>query len=215
MTTSTLSQVFGSAGLIEITTLSPNFSSSVPSRALLVMHPHPLHGGCMNNKVVTTIARAGRDAGLTVVRFNFRGVGKSQGVWDGGIGELDDAVVVISALVELGVSDLLLAGFSFGACIAANVIPRISELHPALKVSDLILVAPAVENFPIQINPSENFPRMVCVNNDDDVVNPNRIIDYADKVNADIKVHPTGGHYFHGELVRLKQILLQRWTLLR
>ena len=75
----------------------------MPEQALLILHPHPLHGGTMGNKVVTTIARVARDAGLPTIAFNFRGVGLSEGVWDHGEGELMDAFHVASLMARSGV----------------------------------------------------------------------------------------------------------------
>src|SRR5690348_488965 len=81
----------------------------------IVCHPHPLHGGTMNNKVVTTLARTFKDLGLRSVRFNFRGVGKSGGIYDHGVGECKDLIAVIDWVKKIfPQAPIWLAGFSFG-----------------------------------------------------------------------------------------------------
>ena len=91
-----------------------------PSRGVAVLcHPHPLHGGTMDNKVVQTLARAFVQLGYRAVRFNFRGVGRSQGQWDDGVGEVDDALAVVAACRDAA-APLVLAGFSFGGYVAAQ-----------------------------------------------------------------------------------------------
>ena len=94
-----------------------------PRGLVLVCHPHPLHGGTLDNKVVQTLVRAALHCGHTAVRFNFRGVGRSAGTWDEGRGELEDARAVLAAVHGDGQPPgfpLILAGFSFGAAIAAR-----------------------------------------------------------------------------------------------
>ncbi len=90
--------------------------------AALVCHPHPLYGGTLHNKVVHTTARALQELGLTVLRFNFRGAGRSQGVHDGGRGEADDVRAALAYLgSRLPAAALVLAGFSFGAWVGLRV----------------------------------------------------------------------------------------------
>jgi alpha/beta superfamily hydrolase len=123
----------GAAGAIEIAYAVPDRPTSVA----VVAHPHPLYGGTMDNKVVTTVARAFRDAGAATFRFNFRGVGRSQGAHDEGRGETDDFLEVAAhAARAVGELPLLLAGFSFGGGVAL----RASGL---VEFVQLVLVAPA------------------------------------------------------------------------
>lgn len=112
-------EVKGPAGKLEVAVGTP---IGIDRSALgIICHPHPLHGGTMYNKVVTTLARTLQGLGLTTVRFNFRGVGKSQGEYDHGRGEIDDLLAVAAWLQkEMGHQEIWLAGFSFGAYIAAN-----------------------------------------------------------------------------------------------
>src|SRR6218665_2519579 len=87
--------------------------AAAPRGLAVVCHPHPQHGGTMDNKVVQTLARAFVQLGFAALRFNFRGVGASQGAWAEGPGEIDDALAVVAARRAPG-EPLLLAGFSFG-----------------------------------------------------------------------------------------------------
>ena len=207
MNTPVIHCIDGPVGCIETASLLCDLLQPMPEQALLILHPHPSHGGTMGNKVVTTIARVARDAGLPAVAFNFRGAGRSEGVWDYGEGELMDAFHVASLMVRHGVSKLCLAGFSFGGSIAARLIQMIRTEGLDVEVIDLIQVAPAVENFPIEHSALGNVPRTVIYNEDDDVVDPQAIRAYAIGIHAQLIHSTTGGHFFHGELTRLKEVI--------
>jgi alpha/beta superfamily hydrolase len=110
----------GRAGQLEA--LLWTASSEKPENAALVCHPHPLFGGTMHNKVVYQAAKTLHQAEMPVLRFNFRGTGLSQGVHDQGRGELDDVRVALDFLArEFPATPILLAGFSFGACVGLQV----------------------------------------------------------------------------------------------
>ncbi len=207
MNTPVIHCIDGPVGRIETASLLCDLLQPMPEQALLILHPHPLYGGTMSNKVVTTIARVARDAGLATIAFNFRGVGLSEGVWDHGKGELMDAFHVASLMVRSGVSRLCLAGFSFGGSIAARLIQKIGNEGLNVEVIDLIQVAPAVENFPIEHSVLADVPRTVIYNEDDEVVDPRAIRAYAIGVHAELIQATTGGHFFHGELTRLKEVI--------
>ena len=207
MNTPVIHFIDGPVGFIETASLLCDLLQPMPEQALLILHPHPLHGGTMGNKVVTTIARVARDAGLPAVAFNFRAAGRSEGIWDHGEGELMDAFHVASLMVRHGVSKLCLAGFSFGGSIAARLIQTIRKEGLDVEVIDLIQVAPAVENFPIEHSALGNVPRTVIYNEDDVVVDPQAIRAYAIGVHAQLIHSTTGGHFFHGELTRLKEVI--------
>lgn len=194
----------GPVGSIETASIRCDIQNPMPEYALLLLHPHPLYGGNMNNKVVTTLARAASDISLSAVAFNFRGVGQSEGCWSHGLGEIDDAFAVASLMVSRGVRYLCLAGFSFGGSIAAYLISHLTEAFPKLEIVDLIQVAPAVENFPVEVACVQKVPRAVVFNTDDKVVSPKAIQSYADAVKAHVIRSETGGHYYHGQLTRLK-----------
>ncbi len=125
--------VAGAAGAIEVAHAIP----PAPAAVAVIAHPHPLFGGTMDNKVVTTLARAFQEAGAAVFRFNFRGVGASQGRHDEGRGETDDLLAVADhARLAAGELPLWLAGFSFGGGVALRASAR-------LAFAQLVLVAPA------------------------------------------------------------------------
>ena len=196
--------VEGPAGLTETAAFLCDLNKPMPSQALLLLHPHPLYGGTMGNKVVTTIARVARDGGLAAVAFNFRGAGRSDGKWDQGDGELHDAAAIASLMITQGVTKLCLAGFSFGGSIAARLIGSLKTSHPTCEVIDLLQVAPAVENFPIEPELLVDVPCKVIFNSDDEVVSLQAIADYADVIGASVVRSESGGHFFHGQLARLK-----------
>lgn len=109
----------------------------------LVLHPHPLHGGTMNNKVAYTLYRACVQMGFSALRFNFRGVGRSQGAFDDGEGELSDAAAALDwlQLRNRGARACWVAGFSFGAWIAMQLLMRRPEL------AGFVAVAPPADRY--------------------------------------------------------------------
>ncbi|MFO7278462.1 MAG: alpha/beta hydrolase, partial [Pseudomonadota bacterium] len=113
----------GPAGVLEALLEEP--ADAVPGRFAVVCHPHPLHGGTMNNKVVHTLARTFNELGIRSLRFNFRGVGASEGSYAEGIGETEDALAVIEwGRVRWPGAEPLLAGFSFGGIVALRAAGR-------------------------------------------------------------------------------------------
>lgn len=104
-------------------------------RGVVVTHPHPLYGGNMENPVVEQIVRSFSDKGFTTLRFNFRGTGKSSGMFDNGVGEADDVQAALLYLKETGVNDLTLAGYSFGARVNASVVSAGYALRDHVMVS--------------------------------------------------------------------------------
>jgi alpha/beta superfamily hydrolase len=191
-------EVHGHAGRIEALWQAP---AAAPEGIAVIAHPHPLHGGTMDNKVVQTLARSFVELGLAAVRFNFRGVGGSAGEWDEGRGETEDLLAVAHAAREsLGHLPLTLAGFSFGGYIAARAARR---LHPR----KLVLIAPAVKRFPVP----EVAPETLVVHGElDDVVPLQDLFDWARPQALPVVVIPGGEHFFHGRLHLLKNIVLER-----
>ena len=125
-------------------------TGSPGSPAALVLHPHPLHGGTMNNKIVYTLYRAFADRGFSVLRFNFRGVGRSEGAFDHGLGELSDAAAALDWLQAFNENarQTWIGGFSFGAWIAMQLLMRRPEitsflsLAPPANLYDFTFLAP-------------------------------------------------------------------------
>lgn len=173
---------------------------------VVVCHPHPVHGGTMDNKVVTTLMRTYRDLGIHVLRFNFRGVGKSDGVFDNAIGEQDDLRAIISwcrqMLPDAGV---LLAGFSFGSSIAAQVSYEVAGLR------HLTLVAPPVERYPYSRDNQFSSATCVIQGDQDERVIAQGVYDWVASLQGEVKLlrYPDAGHFFHGYLTALKTDLTQ------
>ena len=187
----------GAAGELECAVDTP---AGTPRGLALVCHPHPLHGGTMDNKVVQTLARAFVQLGYETVRFNFRGVGASAGAWDEGRGETEDAQAVLAACRQAG-QPLLLAGFSFGAYIAARVASRLPAEQAAER---LVLVGPAASRFDMPAVPAGT---LVIHGEADDVVPLAAVLDWARPLAQPVTVIPGAGHFFHGQLPLLKSLV--------
>ncbi len=192
--------VQGPAGDIDCALDEPD--GVAPAGLVVICHPHPQHGGTMDNKVVQTLARSWLQRGWRTVRFNFRGVGGSQGQWDDGRGEIDDACAVVSASRQSG-ETLVLGGFSFGAYVATHVAARQPE---DARASHLVLVGPAVQNF--QPAPVDVARTSVIHGEHDEVVPLSAVLDWARPQVLPVTVVPGVGHFFHGQLGTLKQIVL-------
>ncbi len=164
----------------------------------VVCHPHPQHGGTLENKVVVTLARTFVQCGWRAVRFNYRGVGGSAGTWDEGRGEIDDALAVAAALREPGQA-LALAGFSFGGYVASHAA---AALHP----ERLVLVGPATQTFTVAPVPAGT---LVIHGQADDVVPLAATLDWARPQALPVVVVPGGGHFFHGQLSLLKSLVVR------
>ncbi len=170
----------------------------------VICHPHPLYGGTMDNKVVTTVARAFKSLNLPTLRFNFRGVGSSAGTYDGGEGETADAL----RIVEWGAKrwpgrGVVLAGFSFGAFVSL----RLSEIYPLAR---LISIAPPIGRFNFSGLKTPSCPWWVIQGDADDVVEPQGVIDWTglQVPKPTLIVMSGAGHYFHGQLAELRQVLI-------
>jgi alpha/beta superfamily hydrolase len=193
--------VAGPRGSIECAVDAPN---DAPRGVAVLCHPHPQHGGTMDNKVVQTLSRAFRHLGYTSVRFNFRGVGGSAGEWAQGVGEIDDALAVVAAF-RAPDQPLVLAGFSFGAYVAANAAARLAA--PS-GVERLVLVGPAASRFDMGPVPAGT---LVIHGEADDVVPLNAVFDWARPQALPVTVIPGAGHFFHGQLSLLKTLVVGAW----
>lgn len=166
----------------------------------VVCHPHPLFGGTMHNKVVTTLAKTFQHMGVTTIRFNFRGVMRSEGKFDDGNGELDDLLAVIDWVQHQQVKkEIWLAGFSFGGSIVAKAATQI-------PISKLVTVAPPVQHFAMQTLPPITCPWVLVQGELDDVVSPKEVLAWAESRNPQpiILRFPQAGHFFHGQLGELR-----------
>ena len=193
------SSIAGPAGALEVALNVPEG----PVRGIaLVAHPHPLQGGTLDNKVVQTLAKTFAALGYAAARFNFRGVGQSDGQFDDGIGETDDALAALAAAkLEFGELPVVLAGFSFGSYVQTRV------AH-AIAAERLVLIGPAVKRFPIEAVPPDTI---VIHGEEDDVVALADVLEWARPQQLPIIVFPGCGHFFHGRLPQLQRVITGLW----
>ncbi len=214
----------GPAGMLDVRLGQYSYSPSderaevAPKVGFIMCHPHPLFSGTMDNKVVTTLVRgasrvhANAVEGLETLRFNFRGVGNSEGEHDDGRGEQADLGTVVDyAITQLGWQAVYLAGFSFGAgvaCLYANDYPD--------KVAGLFLVAPAVHHFDAPSTLPFEFESHIYMGDADEVVPFDEVEHWVDLLTPQSHWHifEGAGHFFHGRLVDLKNTFLEDLTVL-
>jgi hypothetical protein len=166
-------------------------------------HPHPLYGGTMQNKVVHTLARCAQDQRVTSLRFNFRGVGASAGVYDNGVGETDDAAAVVDwCRQRFGMTRLWSLGFSFGAFVAF----RLASLRDA---GLLVTVAPPVQRFDFATLAVPRCPWLVAQGDKDDLVNHEAVLGWTRTVHPapEVKILAGAEHFFHGRLTGLRTLI--------
>ena len=181
------------------------------SAIAVIAHPHPLFGGTRDNKVVQTIARALLQAGCACWRPNFRGIGATAGVFDEGRGEADDLLAVIdyaaahaSAKALAAPIRLYLAGFSFGSFVQATVAQRIDPAR--FELAPMILIGTAASRFEV---PLVDESAIVIHGELDDVVPLQSVMDWARPQGLPVTVIPGSGHFFHGQLNRVKSLILR------
>ncbi len=178
----------------------------------VICHPHPLFGGTMQNKVVQTLAKAFVQNGWRAIRFNFRGVGGSEGVYDEGRGELEDLMHVIAQSQSLALqgsaptgSALALAGFSFGAFVASQAVAQMAD-NPNLD--KVVLVGTAASNFSVAPVPQELHEKTLLVHGEvDDTVPLSSVMDWARPQSLPVTVIPGVAHFFHGQLPLLRNLV--------
>ncbi len=171
----------------------------------VVAHPHPLFGGTMENKVVQTLARACVAEGWDCLRFNFRGVGNSQGAYDEGRGETQDLVELAEQLAPH--APLVLAGFSFGAFVTCQAV---QTLWPTGRLKKIMLVGTAVSHFPASPLPTEALEHSLVIHGEsDDTVALSAVMDWARPQQLPVTVFPGTGHFFHGQLPLLKSLAMR------
>ncbi len=192
----------GPAGAIELDCSLPE-AATARAGVAIVCHPHPLQGGTMHNKVVTITERALLELGLATVRFNFRGVGRSEGVHDNGEGETDDVAAIADWLRAQRPGDALwLAGFSFGAYVALRAASRVMP-------SQLVLVAPPAGRWDFSMVAPPSCPWLVVQGEEDEVVDPSAVYAWVDSLDPAPQLVrlPETGHFFHRRLMDLRGVL--------
>jgi len=194
--------IAGPAGDLE---LAINASGAHPRGIAVVAHPHPLQGGTLDNKVAQTLAKTFVALGYVSVRLNFRGVGKSEGAFDEGVGETDDALAALAfarrEFPGLAAASPVLAGFSFGTYVQTRVARTVMPER-------MVLIAPAVSRFAAEPVPADTI---VIHGEEDDVVALGDVLTWARPQQLPILVFPGCGHFFHGRLPQLQRAIRGMW----
>jgi alpha/beta superfamily hydrolase len=193
----------GPAGPLEARIEDPA-TGGTPAAVGVVCHPHPLYGGTMQNKVVHTLARAMQELGVPTVRFNFRGVGGSAGSYDGGVGELEDALAACRwARQRWSCNTLWLAGFSFGAAVSL-------QAAAVARPGALVTVAPPVGRIIVAPVERPACPWLVVQGDSDELVDVKQVRRWAAEFVPQPRLVVLDGaeHFFHGRLGELRAAVL-------
>ncbi|MFQ5608786.1 MAG: alpha/beta hydrolase [Woeseiaceae bacterium] len=193
----------GPAGKLEAILEMPAAQS--PAGTAVVMHPHPQHGGTMHNKVAHTLARAFVGLGFAALRFNFRGTEASEGEFDDGIGELDDAMAAIDWMRDrFSGPPLWIGGFSFGAAIAVRASLQSTP-------DGLITIAPAVYRFATGLDEQPGCPWLIAQGDEDELVAVDDTVKWVNSLGPgpELLVMPGAEHFFHGRLIELRDRLTE------
>jgi alpha/beta superfamily hydrolase len=194
----------GNAGKMECLLDLPE---ETPRGVALVAHPHPLYGGTMENKVAQTLARTFVSLGYATARFNFRGVGESEGVHDNGIGEVDDMAIMMAHMQgQYPGLPVALSGFSFGTFVQAQFQQRlIAEGRPAER---LVLVGAAAGKWPMPDVPKDTI---LIHGEQDDTITLSQVFDWARPLDIPVIVIPGADHFFHRKLGHIKNLVMEMW----
>lgn len=179
-----------------------------PRGIALVAHPHPLFGGTMENKVAQTLARTFVSLGYAAARFNFRGVGESEGVHDHGIGETDDMAIMMAHMQEQYPGlPVALSGFSFGTFVQARLQQRLAaEGRPAER---LVLVGTAAGKWDVPEVPKDT----ILIHGElDDTITLQQVFDWARPQDIPVIVIPGADHFFHRRLGHIKNLVVEMWA---
>jgi alpha/beta superfamily hydrolase len=178
-----------------------------PRGIALVAHPHPLYGGTMENKVAQTLARTFVTLGYAVARFNFRGVGESEGVYDDGKGEVDDMAIMYEHMrARYPDLPITLSGFSFGTFVQAQFAQRLeAEGRPAER---LVLVGTAAGKWPMPPVPQDTI---LIHGEQDDTITMQQVFDWARPLDIPVTIIPGADHFFHRKLGHIKNLVIQLW----
>ena len=194
----------GPAGLLEGRVGN---ESAAESGAVIALHPHPLYGGHMNNNVVETIVRAGQSCGLVTLRFNFRGVGRSEGEYAEGAGEEDDIGAALDFLLQhFDDGTRIVVGYSFGASVALGYCHR-----PRHSVDHLVLISPPPSLLPEGVSLEVGVLRKIIVGEKDEIAIPEDIKSgiSSTRVEELLEVMPGADHFFWGREVDLEKCLVR------
>jgi len=195
--------VNGVVGELELMTRKSEVDNEKLANTLVVVcHPHPQHGGTMDNKVVTTVARAARESGLDSLRFNYRGVGKSAGSYGEFTGECEDFDAVLGWIKRAtDKTSLILVGFSFGSAVVAS---RANHLN---NNRHSVLIAPPIERYDYPFH--FLAPVSIIQGAEDEVVDAQGVTNWVTRLSGEYDYYYSGqtSHFFHGKLVELRRKL--------
>lgn len=203
-------EIPGPVGTIDAIVHIPELAPLEEMSAIAICcHPHPLYEGTMTNKVVHTLAKVMTKMGILAVRFNFRGVGRSQGTYDEGVGETSDLLFLCRQMsASFPRCPLWLSGFSFGSYIAANAAADAGA-------AQLITISPPVEHFDFTQITDPACPWLVVMGEEDEIVSPNAVFDWVaqNPERYQLMRFPDTGHFYHGKLVKLTDQLLEHYQM--
>ena len=180
--------------------LDARFDPIERGKGVVIAHPHPLYGGDMNNPVIMAIKNAYTNSGYSTLRFNFRGVGASQGAYDNGIGEQSDVHAVIDFLKAAGIRHIDLAGYSFGAWVIAGLSPSPDGINRMLLVSPPV----AMMDFSGMNHP--RLPIRMITGSQDDIAPPDTVETLLDGLDARAELVTIDGadHFYSGHMQQLE-----------
>lgn len=196
----------GAVGQLEVLLDQPE-SLSEDATIVIICHPHPLYGGTMQNKVVHTLARTSARLGMLAVRFNFRGVGQSDGHFEHGLGEQQDCIAVANwARQQYPRRSVWLAGFSFGSFVAY-------QSFSTIEAERLLLVAPPVGLFEFQSMEQIEIPWAVIQGKEDEITPPESVESWVHSQASPPVFYYLDGvsHFFHRKLTLLADIVRDIW----
>jgi len=198
-------QIPGPAGVLEALVESPGTAARIAAFGV-ICHPHPLHGGTLDNKVVYILARAFQEVGLPTLRFNFRGVGVSEGAFDHGIGETDDTLAAVAyGRQRWPGTTAWLAGFSFGGAVAIRAAAK-------AQATRLVTVSPAVSRVDLSGVELPASPWLLVQGDADDVVEPGEVLDWVKGLppshTPEVAMLAGARHFFHRRLNDLREAVV-------
>ena len=180
------------------------FNKRDKNKGVVITHPHPLYGGDMYNLVVETIVHVYNIKGYSTLKFNFRGVGKSQGQYDNGVGEQKDVLAALSFLADIGVEKIALAGYSFGAWVNAHAV-----IQEDIFVENMMMVSPPVGFMDFNAINAMNVLKFVITGSRDDIAPVDAVKKMLPIWNPDARFEIIDGadHFYGGYLEQLESLL--------
>ncbi len=199
----------GLAGVIDC---ALDWPDGAPTGWALILHPNPSQGGTRDNKVVTTLARACVQQGLLAIRPNFRGIGTSGGTFDHGKGELQDMAALVEQFrvryPEIAAKPWVLGGFSFGTSIGVQLYAQWERLQKNLPNIVILTGSAALRFRHSEAKAPEDA--LVIHGENDEVVPLSEVMEWARPIGMPVVVMPEAGHFFHGKLLVLRQLVQTR-----